>query len=258
MRNNNTKLYEKIAVLESEMALLRQARHERNVNNFLSALVRTSPEVFDAVMYSISGGIIGIPASVGWVAMGNAPTEMAHVWGICVSGGVTCAIVRLACAAVDLPIIVGGVVEKYFDWRDRRDERKTQEPQPIQPILMDDSDYSVDPQSANIPLEEQSVTIRQRDTKHSERIVPLGDLWHFLKISFETGDWSRDGWGIRWGKPSGWQALWADYKYFLSLPKNGHGDPLWWRTKDPPTLARALRQLRCPTTNVNINEPTNG
>ncbi len=246
-----------IAALKAEVATIRQ---ERNVNGFLSAVVRTSPEVFDAIMYSVAGGVIGIPAAIAWTAMGNDPAGTLYTWGACQSFGVTCAGVRLACAAIDLPLIIQGIAEKVLESRDRRDERRAQErDRSLQPFLLNDEGYSLPHPGPDIPLEQQLYTIRQRDSKHAEsRQVPLGDLWQFLKVSFETNDWSRDGWGERWGKPTGWQALWADYKSFLCGPKDGNDKELWWRTTDRPTLERALTCLHYPQTNQTANERTNG
>jgi len=82
------------------------------------------------------------------------------------------------------------------------------------------------------PTAETPICIRQADNRRSARIVTLQDLWGFLTVSFERGDWTREGWQDRGVGPR----LWKDYQTFL----DAYG---WWGITDRPTLDLALRRF---------------
>lgn len=97
-----------------------------------------------------------------------------------------------------------------------------------------------------ITTAESKICIRQATARKSARIVTLQDLWGFLTLSFERGDWTREGWQDRGVGPR----LWKDYQTFLA--RLG-----WWQIADRPTLDLALRRFCCPV-DERTDERTNG
>lgn len=81
------------------------------------------------------------------------------------------------------------------------------------------------------------IVIRGADAKRTARIITLGELWEFLKVSHNTGDWTK----ATWTKVRGMsQPAWRDYQDFLQ--------PLgfWKFTDDTPLLRVALRRFCAP------------
>lgn len=230
-----TKLYEEIAALREQVRILQTERHERNVNSFLSALVRTSPEVFDAVAFSGSGGVIGVPAMLGWSATGHG--NAVHVWGICVLGGVVCAGLRLFCSAIDLPLIVEGVVEKVLD---QKTKSRIKPAGGLRDFTLTDKDGTrrIDHLPTVSQFEYTSRVIPSCNTQGSERTISTDKLCAYLKFITATGERRKDY------RPDYInQKEWPDVRDWLQSKG-------WWDLPPhSPTLPRACAEIRGAVTN---------
>ena len=100
------------------------------------------------------------------------------------------------------------------------------------------------------PGPQTPICIRTADARRTARVVTLGELWDFLRVSHQTGDWTKATWTGRGMS----QPLWTDYQNFLTP----YG---WWKFNDPTLLRTALSRFCAPAnylTDYLTNYPQDG
>lgn len=212
------------------------------VNNWLTAIVSTSPESLDAVLYSVAGMLIGIPAGVASIALDGSVTSSIQIWGVTSAAGVGLGIVRLSVGAVDLTGALEMLADKFVAYKERRDDRGAK------PLPISTRDLPINYNGDTIIITMPEITQIDRGTKtipscnmaDGWRIIEIDRLCAYLKYITSTGARTKDA------RPKDIinQKEWPDVRdYFKSKG--------WWELlPNSPTLPMACLEMR------NCIEPT--
>ena len=249
---------QQVAVYEIQLRLINE-RLERmentsapaapSVNNWLTAIVSTSPESLDAVLYSVAGMVIGFPASVASTALGGDGASALQVWGTITAAGVGLGVVRLAVGAVDLTGALEMLADKAIAYKERRNEKG------INPLPASTRDLPINHSKGTIitampevtQIERGTKTIPSCNTADGWRVIEIDRLCAYLKYITNTKARTKDG------RPKHLinQKEWPDVRdYFKSRS--------WWNLPhNSPTLPRACLEMRGRATNGTDQTRTN-
>lgn len=220
-----------------------------SVNNWLTAIVNTSPESLDAVLYSVAGMVIGLPASAASTALGGDGASAMQVWGTIAAAGVGLGIVRLSVGAVDLTGALEMLADKVIAYKERRNNQRDMLPPATNvrdiPVTHAGGTTTVEmPEPSQ--FEYNTRTIPSCNTKDGERTIATDKLCAYLKHITNVGERRKD-----YRPDYIKQKAWPDVRDYFQAKG-------WWNLPPgSPTLPLACAQMRGPVTNANVTTRTN-
>lgn len=218
-----------------------------SVNNWLTAIVSTSPESLDAVLYSVAGMVIGLPASAASTALGGDAASAMQVWGTIAAAGVGLGIVRLSVGAVDLTGALEMLADKVIAYKEQRSQEEVPQSVNVRDLPIH---YNGGTTTTEMPelsqFEHNTRTIPSCNTKGGERTIETDKLCAYLKYVTNIGERRKD-----YRPDYIKQKEWPDVRdYFIAKG--------WWNlTPNSPALPPACTQMRGPVMIANVTTRTN-
>ncbi len=218
------------------------------VNNWLTAIVSTSPESLDAVLYAAAGMVVGLPASAATVALGGDGANAVQVWGVTTAAGVGLGVVRLAVGAVDLTGALEMLADKWLAYKDRQRELEPVQGSSTRDLPIHSSRGTTVTTLETTPTIDPSKEIKSCNTASGWRTVKTSQLWDYLQHITYTKRRTKDA------RPDDYinQKEWPDVRDYL-IEKG------WWNLPpNSPTLQIAEAHFWGTVTNGTERNGTNG